>query len=194
MKKNKKEGQIKTITFLGKINNILNNVMTYVVIILFFIVLLKLGLPIATYSISGESMYPTYEDGEKIKINKLNTLKKIITKTDYQRGDVVLLYEKYLFNDILIKRIVAVPGDTVSIKDGYLYVNGEKEADNYPQMIYAGILDNKEITLGKNEYFYLGDNRNYSTDSRYFGTTKKILLIGKIEEQRPYDSDSINNL
>ena len=81
-----------------------------------------------------------------------------------------------------VKRVVAVPGDTVLIQDGALYVNGElfDEEIEVASMEDAGLAA-EEITLGEDEYFVLGDNRNNSEDSRYanIGNIKKEYIIGK---------------
>ena len=71
-----------------------------------------------------------------------------------------------------IKRVVAVPGDTVEIKDGRLYVNGIRVVDDYDKMAEAGIAQNP-LTLGSDEYFVLGDNRNASGHCSAIFRTRK---------------------
>ena len=82
-----------------------------------------------------------------------------------------------------IKRVIAVPGDTLQIKNGEVYVNGELFAEDVDvaQMEDAGLAA-EEVTLGEDEYFVLGDNRNNSEDSRYanIGNIKKEYIIGKV--------------
>lgn len=113
--------------------------------------------------VRGNSMYPTLSNKNLILIKKHNFT---IHKTD-----IAVIRKE---NKIIIKRIVGLPGDKLQIKDGYLYLNEKKYDDYY--MEYSGILE-KEITLGIDEYFVLGDNRNQSIDSRY----EEIGIIYKNE-------------
>ena len=80
-----------------------------------------------------------------------------------------------------MKRVVAVPGDTLYIKNGMLYVNGEIEEDYFDDKIAEPGLAENEITLGEDEYFVIGDNCNNSEDSRSanIGNIKKEHIIGK---------------
>ena len=82
-----------------------------------------------------------------------------------------------------IKRILGLPGETIQIKDGMIYIDGEiyLEKKDYPAMTDAGLAE-EPITLGTNQYFVLGDNRNNSEDSRYadIGMIKKRYIAGKI--------------
>ena len=70
-----------------------------------------------------------------------------------------------------------MPGDTVSIRDNTIYVNGEEVEEDYA---YGETSDYEEITLDDDEYFILGDNRPISKDSRYFGPVKEDEIIGKV--------------
>ena len=118
--------------------------------------------------IHGESMYPT------LKNNQL-TLENLIFNS-YNRGDIVVIKKQNLK---IVKRIVDLPYDKIVIKDNYVYVN-DKKIDNIITK-NSGIIK-KEITLKKNEYFALGDNRNKSFDSRNkkIGIIKKNDIQGKI--------------
>lgn len=140
-----------------------------------FLVVYSVGM---TTSVIGISMKPTLENGEKVMINRL-----AYCIAGPKQNDVVAFAPKGNMNShYYIKRIVGVPGDTIQIVDGHLYVNGEiyLYEDNYDEIAQPGIAAN-EITLGKGEYFVMGDNRNNSEDSRSanIGIVKKKDLIGK---------------
>ncbi|MCD8326323.1 MAG: signal peptidase I [Lachnospiraceae bacterium] len=124
--------------------------------------------------------------------------KVLVNRTAYLlfspgRGDVVVF--KAGGTHTYIKRIVAVPGDTVQIIDGYLYINGEQEQGDYEKMADAGLLAT-EVTLGENEYVVLGDNRNNSEDSRVssVGVVEKSQISGRVWLALPYGGSKMKPL
>lgn len=129
-------------------------------------------------SVVGQSMAETLDAGDEILVNRF-----IYKVTDPKPNDIVVFLpngnEK---SHYYVKRVIAVPGDTVLIKDGAVYVNGElfEEAAATAAIEDSGLAA-EEITLGSDEYFVLGDNRNNSEDSRYanIGNIKKEYIIGK---------------
>ncbi len=151
------------------------------------------------FSITGSSMEPTFYDKEYLIVDELSYI-----FTNPQRGDVIVFkHPEPACNDHIssgyinrkfiqgpcsnyIKRIIGVPGDTITIKDGEVNVKNKKNPngltleENYtPSNIPT--LGNQTITLGEKEYFVMGDNRgpNSSSDSREWGALPESHIIGK---------------
>ncbi|MBO4485145.1 MAG: signal peptidase I [Lachnospiraceae bacterium] len=126
------------------------------------------------------SMSPTLDDGDRILVDRIRYK---ITKP--KRNDIIVFCQdsdpdrKDAFYNV--KRIVGLPGETIQIKNGGVFINGEEmtEAVNVDRMMIAG-LATYEVKLGDDEYFVLGDSRNSSEDSRYasIGNIKKSEIIG----------------
>ncbi len=129
-------------------------------------------------SMVGPSMSPTLENGDQILVNRF--LYKLF---EPGRNDLVVFSPNgNQKSHYYVKRIIALPGDMVQIKDGEVYVNGEP----FPEKLEVDPVENalmaeQEIIVGEDEYFVLGDNRNNSEDSRYasIGNVKKEYIIGK---------------
>lgn len=130
---------------------------------------------IQLYFVSGSSMSPTYASGQPVLLQKFAPAAHL----DY--NDVVVIRKEALGRDI-IKRIVALPGDTVQITDGVLYVNQiPQELPGLASMEDPGNAATP-ITLPPGEYFVLGDNRNHSIDSRFdeVGLIQESTILGKV--------------
>ena len=129
--------------------------------------------------VKGNSMYPTLEDGS---LGVSNTLG--YHTSEIKRFDIVIIYvpEK---NEYLVKRVIALPGETVSYSNGQLYINGEAVEETFLSQEYVEsygsgwMPDINEVTMGDDEYYCLGDNRPHSTDSRYYGPFKKENIKSK---------------
>lgn len=127
--------------------------------------------------VNGDSMNATLEDGDNLIVDKIS-----YRFTDPERFDIIVFPYQYQEKTYYIKRIIGMPGETVQVKDGMIYIDGEVLEENYGKevMQYAGIASDP-ITLGEDEYFVLGDNRNNSSDSRdpSVGNIKEDQIIGK---------------
>ena len=129
-------------------------------------------------TIVGESMEPTLSSGDRVFLNRISYL-----VGSPKRGDVIAFSTTSNPNaGYSFKRVVGVPGDTVQIRDGKLYVNDQLFDEDEEEPIEDAKLAAQKITLSENEYFVLGDNRNNSEDSRYesVGAVKKEEMEGKV--------------
>lgn len=146
-----------------------------VAVFLAFVLVFSVGMKI---SMVGVSMEPALYNGQKVLINRF-----IYKITSPKRGDVIAFLPNGNQNShYYLKRIVGLPGESIQIIDGYVYINGERvPEDEYDKMADYGIAGN-EIQLGSDEYFVLGDNRNMSEDSRSgnIGAVKKDTIAGKV--------------
>lgn len=127
--------------------------------------------------IPSESMLPTLEVNDRLIIEKVSYHFK-----DPQRGDVVVFYpteilEQKNYKDAFIKRVIGIPGDTVEVKQGHVYVNGRQLEEKYineaPDYPYG------PVSIPEGHYLVLGDNRNNSYDSHYWGFVPREKLVGK---------------
>ena len=111
----------------------------------------------------GSSMENTLSDGDNLIVDKIT-----YRFQDPERFDIIVFPFKYEKNTYYIKRIIGMPGEKIRIDgEGVIYVNGEVLNEHYGREVIADPGAAKgEITLGKDEYFVMGDNRNNSTDSR----------------------------
>lgn len=108
--------------------------------------------------IPSESMVPTLNVGDRLFVTRIYNLEKL------KRGDVIVFHSEEKDED-MIKRLIGLPGDEVVINDGIVTVNGETLKENY-----IGTADNYngEFLVPEGKYFFLGDNRYWSLDSRYW--------------------------
>ncbi|MFB4169512.1 signal peptidase I [Virgibacillus sp. JSM 102003] len=129
----------------------------------------------ATSIVDGESMEPTLEDGETVLFNKFTYL---FDKPE--RGDIVII-ERPLKN--YVKRIIAMPGETIKVEDNTLYINGEKYGQpfiNIDARNNTGEIG--PVKVPENSYYVMGDNRIVSKDSRNgLGFVNEDNIIGKSE-------------
>lgn len=146
--------------------NKIKELIPYLVIIL--VVVIIRTFIVTPIVVQGESMYPTLLGGELMILKKYDT--------SYERNDIVVV-NKSVEGDNLIKRVIGLPGETIRYKNDNLYINGKIVEDTYA----SGDTGNfQEITLGEDEYFLMGDNREISLDSRTLGVIKKQEIEGTV--------------
>lgn len=150
------------------------------VLIVIGVILLRTFI-VTPIKVNGSSMYDTLKGNEICILNKLDKIDRFdIIVTDYE-------------GERLIKRVIAMPGETIEVENGFIYINDKKIKDKYG---YGETDDFEKVTLEKDEYFVMGDNRKISKDSRIIGpinkedisgTTNLILYpfnkIGKIDKE-----------
>jgi signal peptidase I len=134
--------------------------------IVFFLVNTATG----RFRIDGSSMEPNLHDGQYVLINRL-----VYKLYPPQRGDVIV-FRRDGRRDY-IKRVMALPGETVEIRDGQVLVDGRALSE--PYLREAGLYSMASRTIGPNEYFVLGDNRNNSSDSHNWGSVPLDAIDGK---------------
>ncbi len=130
-----------------------------------------LQLNIQSYIVMMSCMEPNIYDGECIMVNKA-----VYRHSDPQRGDVIVFDPPFESLHPFIKRVIGLPGDTVEIKGGKVFINGtalEEEYAKAPEYTMAA------TQVPDNEYFVLGDNRNDSNDSHNGWTVPRDNIIGK---------------
>lgn len=147
--------------------------------LLFFLLALAVCLFARTYVarltlVSGSSMNDTLQDNNWVITEKLS-----YTFFEPKRFDIILFpYTDSRGNtEYLVKRIIALPGETIEIRDGQIYINDELLDDPYAKepWSYAGVAGTLQV-MGDDEYFVMGDNRNDSTDSRAMDVYGEPLL------------------
>ena len=126
----------------------------------------------------GSSMESTLSDGDNLIVDKIT-----YRFSKPERYDIIVFPFQYEKNTYYIKRIIGLPGEKIKIDaEGVIYINGKELTEYYGREVIAdpGIAQN-EITLGRDEYFVMGDNRNNSTDSRdpSVGNIRKKDILGR---------------
>ena len=147
------------------------------VVVLAVILYIGISFAVQAVHVEGLSMFATLDDNDYLIANKI----------DYrlhapQRGDIVILRPPTNNSTDFIKRIIALPGERLLIRDGTIYINGHKLDEPYlPEewTIDSTWNNGTEAVIPPNDYFVMGDNRNRSQDSRFFGPISRDRIDGK---------------
>ncbi|MBE6149027.1 MAG: signal peptidase I [Firmicutes bacterium] len=135
-------------------------------IAIFVLVVLTRTFLITPVKVNGTSMEKTLQSGDVMILNKIATI---------ERDDIVVVGSEVQGSNI-IKRVIALPGESIKCEDGIIYINNREYSDKYAY----GITDDfEEIILDNDEYFVLGDNRLVSNDSRSFGPVPSKSIKGE---------------
>lgn len=132
------------------------------------------------FQVNGQSMYPNYHNGEYILTNLIS-----LRLSKLERGDVVVFQAPVDREKDFIKRIIGLPGDTVMLDSGSVFVNGNKLdegtylASSVKTFGGAFLADKQSVKVPEDNYFVLGDNRSFSSDSREWGFVPREKIIGK---------------
>lgn len=131
------------------------------------------------HQVDGRSMEPNFHNGEYILTDKIS-----YRLHSPNRGDVVVFHSPQDERVDFIKRIIAVPGDTLKLAGGYVYLNGQRLEEPYindPGQVLSGryLREGDEIRVPEDQYLVMGDNRLHSSDSREWGFVTSAELVGR---------------
>jgi signal peptidase I len=155
---------------------ILRELVSTVVLLAAVYTLVELATP--RFYVEGRSMQPNFIEGQRLIISRLNYL-----FGNPQRGEIVVFNKPFAppSEPPLIKRVIGLPGEHVEVHDSKVFINGEPLNEPYieEQPFTSACQDYRDVTLGADEYYVMGDNRSNSNDSRCFGPIKRGNLIGE---------------
>lgn len=151
-------------------------------IIRFTIIALAIVVPIRMFVaqpfiVSGDSMYPTFHNAEYLIVDELS-----YRLGHPKRGDVVIFRYPQNPSRYFIKRVIGLPGETVSINNNVVTIRNEEHPDGFvldEVYLHVDTAGKTDTPLGKNEYFVMGDNRPASSDSRAWGPVPKNMIVGR---------------
>ncbi len=146
-------------------------------LILIVVIYALVNLATVRFFIDGPSMQPNFHAGEFLIVSRVSYLLGAP-----ERGDVVVFNAPGNSDDDppLIKRLIGMPGDTVEMRDRQVYVNGAQISEPYVLQEECASLCRDDVwQLGADEYFFMGDNRNNSRDSRRFGPVRRDQIVGE---------------
>jgi signal peptidase I len=139
------------------------------------VALVRIGMDtfLPRYVVDGASMEPNFYTSQRVVVDRLTML-----IAGPARGDVVVLDSPRTTDELLIKRVIGLPNETITIREGRVYVDGQQLDEPYVLDYCTFGACNGEWKLGPDEYFVLGDNRSHSMDSHTFGPVARSAIIG----------------
>lgn len=149
------------------------------VLAVFILLMVFVAQPVV---VEGTSMLPQLHDGERLIVNKLIYYKiPGVSWGHIERGDVVVFWYPNDPDKSYVKRVIGLPGDTVEIRNGVVYVNNQPMHEAYIDADYNQIKDNRgPKKVEDHHYFVMGDNRDNSSDSRIWGLVPEKYIYGKV--------------
>lgn len=154
-----------------KSENFFTELLKFIIIAAAIVVPIRLFVA-QPFVVSGASMDPTFRNGQYLIVDELS-----YRLSDPKRGDVIIFRPPQNPSEFYIKRVIGLPGETVQIKDGQVYVADNKI--NEPYIVNHGNGGDATYTLGAGEYFVMGDNRPESSDSRVWGILPRSDIVGR---------------
>jgi signal peptidase I len=143
-------------------------------IVLSLVIFLLIRQVVQNYRIESHSMQPNFYEGEFILVNKL-----AFKLGAPERGDVIVFHNPNNVEEDYIKRVIGLPGDSIDIHDGTVFINGKPLVEQYPINAIPRNSPYGPIVVEPNHLFVMGDNRPQSQDSRAFGQLDEDLIVGK---------------
>ena len=146
-------------------------------VILILAIYALVDLSSVRFYVDGPSMEPNFYTGQRVIVSRLNYM-----FSDPQRGEIIVFDspDRPGIDPPLIKRVIGQPGDTVEIRDTQVFINGQPLNETYiNEPCNSGRCPDESWTLGPDEFFVMGDNRNRSRDSRVFGPVQRNHIIGE---------------
>jgi len=159
-------------SWLKKFGILIFEIVKVVLISLAIILPIRLFL-VQPFYVEGSSMEPNFYQNEYLIIDELS-----YHFNAKQRGEVIIFKNPKDTRAYFIKRVIGLPGETVSIEDGRVFIDGEKLEEPYIEHFSSDV--HEPVTLGPDEYFVMGDNRTNSLDSRIIGPINKKYIIGRV--------------
>jgi signal peptidase I len=150
----------------------------FLIVVVFILVGVFFVQPVV---VEGTSMVPELHDGERLLVNKLVYYKiQGISWGHIQRGDIVVFWYPNDPDKSYVKRVIGLPGETVEIRNGHVFIDGNELQEPYLDVEHNQMLHDNSVTTVKEHYFFvMGDNRDNSSDSRYWGLVPEKYVYGK---------------